>query len=292
MDFIINELSVSGQYSSLENLINHGLIPLSSVLTTIRKYGFNSVLKKSDFWSIPLLPNQTFHELCFSPIARTNDAIRKIKSQIASLQNEPFWDLNSEQKTNTNYYHEKDGNRNPINNSGIAESYERQDCLISFCEGGYNYSLLNVEAVCNQTTDCRKVSNVWNTDILLDVLFKKNILDIPQFIKGKFKQKLDFEEVSTSYGLNLVDATNYSTFYKSFQEFERMTWQQIKTSDAFDYKEFKKNKKTRDYFSDDQWAKGIHKFRIDQKFRCFGYVNNQIFHVLRIDLSHKLSNKG
>lgn len=290
MDFIINELSVKGQYSSLEGLISQGLMPLSSVLTAIRKYGFTSVLKKTDFWNIQLLPGKNLNELCFSSSAR--DAIRKIKNQIASLQNEPFWDLNSKQKTNTNYYHEKDGNRNPINNSGIAESYERQDCLISFCDGGYNYSLLNVEAVCNQTTDCRKVSNVWNTDILLDVLFTKKILDIPQFIKGKFKQKLNFEEVSTSHGLNLINATNYNTFYKSFQEFERMTWQQIKTSDAFDYKEFKKNKKTRDYFSDDQWVKGIHKFRIDEKLRCFGYVNNQIFHVLRIDLSHKLSNKG
>ena len=292
MDFIINELSANFQYATLNDLINQGLRGLSSVLTKIREYGFSNILKKTDFWQIQLLPGQTLQTLCFSQESRRNDAFRKIKSQIASFQNEPFWDLDSKQKANTDYFLEKEGESTPVNNSGIAEAYERSDCLISFCHGNFDYESLNVKTFYCQESNTGVVANVWNVEILLDVLFKRKVLDMSQFIKEKFNKKLNFEGISEDNGLNLINAENYKIFYKSFQEFEQMTWNQIKTSDAFDYKSFKKNRKSRDYFSLDNWNKGIYKFRIDSKIRCFGYVDNQVFHMLRIDLDHVLSDKG
>lgn len=81
-------------------------------------------------------------------------------------------------------------------------------------------------------------------------------------------------------------------FKSTFGKFESLSWQQIATDDGLDYKEFSKNKKTSAYFSDDEWCYGIHKFRIDQKIRCFGNTINGIFHVLRFDLDHKLSDLG
>ena len=45
-------------------------------------------------------------------------------------------------------------------------------------------------------------------------------------------------------------------------------------------------------FSTELWAKGIHKFRVSQEIRCFGYREGDKFHLLRIDLDHVLSDKG
>ena len=53
-----------------------------------------------------------------------------------------------------------------------------------------------------------------------------------------------------------------------------------------------KNKKIKRYFSDDLWKKGVKKFRITQRNRCFGYVDNGVFYVLRFDLDHELSDVG
>lgn len=36
----------------------------------------------------------------------------------------------------------------------------------------------------------------------------------------------------------------------------------------------------------------IFKFRVSEKIRCFGYREKDTFFVLRIDLEHKLSDKG
>ena len=69
-------------------------------------------------------------------------------------------------------------------------------------------------------------------------------------------------------------------------------WIAIATDKGLDYKTYNKNKKSKRYFSDEQWKKGIKKFRITQRNRCFGYVNNGIFYVLRFDLDHELSDVG
>ena len=71
-----------------------------------------------------------------------------------------------------------------------------------------------------------------------------------------------------------------------------MDWNAIATDKGLDYKTYKKNRKSRRYFSDDLWKKGIKKFRIAQRNRCFGYVDNGVFYVLRFDLDHELSDVG
>jgi len=57
-------------------------------------------------------------------------------------------------------------------------------------------------------------------------------------------------------------------------------------------KTYNKNKKSKRYFSDDLWKKGIKKFRITKRNRCFGYLENGIFYVLRFDFEHELSDVG
>ena len=111
-------------------------------------------------------------------------------------------------------------------------------------------------------------------------------------MKNKFCSKLNFDYIDSRNGLNLINKENMNSFLNSFQDFERMTWQQIITSDAFDYKDFHKNRSTRDYFSPEDWDKGVKKFRISQEIRCFGYVLENVFYVRRIDLDHILSDKG
>ena len=60
-------------------------------------------------------------------------------------------------------------------------------------------------------------------------------------------------------------------------------------NNGLDYKTYNKNKKSKRYFSDDLWKKGIKKFRITKRNR---YLENGIFYVLRFDFEHELSDVG
>lgn len=71
-----------------------------------------------------------------------------------------------------------------------------------------------------------------------------------------------------------------------------MDWIAIAMNNGLDYKTYNKNKKSKRYFSDDLWKKGIKKFRITKRNRCFGYLENGIFYVLRFDFEHELSDVG
>ncbi|RLA70977.1 MAG: hypothetical protein DRG24_06135 [Epsilonproteobacteria bacterium] len=71
-----------------------------------------------------------------------------------------------------------------------------------------------------------------------------------------------------------------------------MSWDDIKNSDGLEYKQYKPNKKD-DWFRKTIYSsKDIYKFRITQKYRCFGYRDMDKFFILRFEIDHKKSDKG
>ena len=104
--------------------------------------------------------------------------------------------------------------------------------------------------------------------------------------------KLRFDYISDRYGFDLITDQNINDFLDAFRLFEEKDWHDIIVDNALDYKEFDKNRKTKQYFPDYYWSKGIYKFRISRKYRAFGYRENNIFYVLRFDLDHELSDNG
>lgn len=94
--------------------------------------------------------------------------------------------------------------------------------------------------------------------------------------------------IDDTHGFSLIDNENQNEFIDSFRKFEELDWNAIATDNGLDYKTYNKIKKSKRYFSDNG-RKALKKFRITQRNRCFGYVDNDIFYVLRFDLDHELS---
>lgn len=109
---------------------------------------------------------------------------------------------------------------------------------------------------------------------------------------GNSAQSLISLRLTPRSGLNLIDNVNSAVFIDSFRNFEEKDWQQILTDKGLDYKPFSNNRKTRRFFSTEQWRKVVYKFRIDKEIRCFGHREGDIFYVWRIDLDHRLSDLG
>ncbi|WP_373031749.1 hypothetical protein, partial [Sulfurovum sp.] len=60
---------------------------------------------------------------------------------------------------------------------------------------------------------------------------------------------------------------------------------EISASDGIEYKKY--NNTLSGFTGID-----IYKFRINQKYRCFGYRKGEIFYVLHFETDHKLSDRG
>lgn len=291
MNCILNELSLHGQYKDINDFEKLGVKPLSAVLHDISMLGIELLYKKSDFYNSSVTAHETFNEIIFSQAAKVNDSMRRMKSQLAKLQNEPFWDEDVQHDVNKVYLLIRQGfDDTDVTYTSVAEARARRACLISFAKSEYLSDEFDVRIKEDNTID--SVPNVWKENQLGEVLLRSGNISFECYCNGNRFRKLNFDRLDAKNGFNLISSKNISLFKSTFGKFESLSWQQIATDDGLDYKEFSKNKKTSAYFSDDEWCYGIHKFRIDQKIRCFGNTINGIFYVLRFDLDHKLSDLG
>ncbi len=292
MDCILNELSLNGQYKDMDDFAEQGVKPLSGVLHDISTLGVGLLYKKSDFYNSKVTSDETFHHILFSQAAKVCDSIRRMKSQLAKLQNEPYWDDDVQHDVTKVYLllREKTEGTN-VTLTSVAEAMARKACLISFSKSDFLSKQLCVK-IQNEDTTPHKVPNIWEENQLGDVLLNYGDLSFKSYCKSRKFCKLSFDRLGAKNGFDLLSKENMNLFKSSFEKFESLSWQEIATDDGLDYKEFDKNKRTSLYFSDREWDRGIHKFRISQKIRCYGNTINGVFYVLRFDLEHKLSDLG
>ena len=292
MDHILNELSLVGQFQSVDDFVREGALPLADVLADIAKFGGTLLYKKSDFYQCNALPNMTFFDLVIAGApARTNDSLRKLKSKLALLMNEPHWDLNPKQDEEAIYVMvDNSGKEIDVSGTSIAEALIRKACLVSFSKSAFVQTPIKVkEKSKNAYSD---VENVWRSGQVCDVLQKAGVLSIEDYMIGKYSGKLDFSSIDDKNGFCLINSSNISVFESGFRKFNELPGSQIPMDDALDYKEFHCNANTKRFFHKEMWGKGIRKFRITQEIRCLGYVEDSTFYVLRFDLDHKLSDLG
>lgn len=292
MEHILNELSLTGQYSSVDDFVKNGALPLADVLAEINQFGGSLLYKKSDFYQCKALPNKTFYEIVFACIdARWSDELRMLKSKMASLMNHPFWDTDPKQKETAIYLMvDESGNESNVSGTSVAEAFVRKACLVSFNRSAFEKTIITVKSSTDDADG--NVNNVWQKGQVCEVLRNAGFLSIPDYIVHTYSGKLDFSQIGARNGLELINSENLSLFGSAFKKFNQLSWPLINVDDGLDYKEFEKNRRTRGYFPDEIWNKGVKKFRVDQEKRCFGYVENGTFYVIRIDLDHKLSDLG
>ncbi|KPV58169.1 hypothetical protein QJ48_18180 [Paenibacillus sp. A3] len=79
----------------------------------------------------------------------------------------------------------------------------------------------------------------------------------------------------------------------SFEFFVELSWDDIGRSDGLQYKPYSPSSKHNDWFRNSPYTgKDIYKFRTSQKYRCFGFRENEVFFVLRFERDHEYSDNG
>ena len=94
MEYILNELSLNGQYPGIEEFYTSGLSHINNILNEIR-ISNALLLKKSDFYGREVMPGVQLYQILYNEGARINDSIRRMKVTLGALQKRPYWDENS-----------------------------------------------------------------------------------------------------------------------------------------------------------------------------------------------------
>lgn len=288
MEILLNELSIHNQFTSFEDFKTSALIEIIKFLR-LHKEGCITLFKKSDIYSREVYNGNTLHSLMISSDMGRTDEMRKFKSQLFNIFDDPYWDSKSLCVENSKYLYEE----LLVNNSALAECYERNSSLISLIPSDYSKSLLEVL----KDNIPQDLLNFVNVEALVLNLYTNSHISFEVYCKNFYTlTKLNFSKINSNDSFNLItDSRDEVQFKNSFDMFSEASWSDIiKQGGKGDGKVGLAYEKYHDqnYFiskyslaSDEV----VYKFRVTQKYRGFGYRKKDIFYLLEFDLTHRLS---
>jgi hypothetical protein len=278
-EILINELSLNGQFNSVSEFIEGALIKFNALLNEIK--GPSVLLYKNHmFYESKITEDTTIYNILVSAISRQYDEIRKMKSSLVCLFEEPYWENNQKHSPNLLYLFMG----NCVTGQSLAEACERDRIVISFIHPDFSSERLLILKENTEVT----LDNIVNRIDYIERAYNKNIISCEEYCKKKFRgDKLNFSRINLKESFDLLSKEEESLFIDGFRKFTELTWSQIFDDSALRFKEYKDNK---NYFK--SLNKKIHKFRISRKYRCFGYIEQGIFYVFLFDLTHDLSDDG
>ncbi len=278
MEILINELSLCGQYATVDEFVKLALPPVLSVLKDINPTK-DQLFKKNDFYLSSVTIRDTLYDIFVGTVSRKYDEIRRAKTLLVKLFENPYWEHDQKHSVESTYQYKQ----TDIGGSSLAESCERDKVVLSFKHVDYVDRLLPI----SKDHEVLHIDNLFDKGHYLELCWQRKIIIFEEYCILKFKDsKLNFSQIDLKEGFKIISTTDQHLFFKAFRKFSELPWQQISVDDGLDYKLFNNGQ----YFRNITYP--IHKFRISQKYRCFGYVNGGVFYVLMFDLDHKLSDQG
>jgi len=272
MEILINELSLSGQFKD-ENEFLDSFDNILEIIKLIDKLSF-ILLKEYSFFQAKITTTLMLNDF----LKLRTDRARKMKQFILKLSNNPpYWNETKKHNCSSNKYLL---NNNDICNTSLAESCERDRTILSFAHSDF----LNTDIEIQKDSNSIKIYNFIDKYHFLDYLLSTSQIEPLKYCQIKFKNSnLNFSLLDDIYGFNILNSSQQKEFINTFHSFSKMSWENIVSSDGLQYKRYKGNEFKQQI---------IYKFRVTQKYRCFGYRQDNEFFVLRFEIDHKISDNG
>jgi hypothetical protein len=126
MQILLNELSLSAQFTSVDNFVQQGVLNLLRVLSELKDE--DEILKKYNFYSYHVTSTHSVHDVLTGSVSRTFDELRKFKIHLSKVLDKPYWEEDQRHNNQSNYLF----GTNSVVGSSIAEACERDRVIISF----------------------------------------------------------------------------------------------------------------------------------------------------------------
>ncbi|MDR3188014.1 MAG: hypothetical protein LBT94_02360, partial [Prevotellaceae bacterium] len=177
MDILINELSLTGQFLSVEHFANEGLRPFAATLKEIT-LSQNVLYKKCDLWSHLVTNNANLHSILVGEASRQYDEVRKFKGQLASLL-EPYWENDRRHSPDCEYLY----NAKNVCGQSLAEACERDKVVVSFTTHG-DFSEMQLDIIKNQQKTT--VDNLYAKGHYVEFAYQRQAISDTDYFEWKF----------------------------------------------------------------------------------------------------------
>lgn len=167
----MNELSLSGQYASIEFFVEQILPSLITVLDEVQNLSKATIYKNQQFYLSKVTRIDTIHDILVGKLSRQYTSIRKFKTQLHSiLFAEPYWEPTRKHLEGDSYTYKG----NNVCNHSVAEACERDKIIVSFRDS----ELFQEETLSILKNDTEKmvIDNLFNAGHYSNVLHQRGII--------------------------------------------------------------------------------------------------------------------
>lgn len=282
MDILINELSLHSQFNNETDFFD-SLKENLKIIKLIEVLSFN-LLKKYDFYSYNVTDKLDLNSIIK---IKGNDEVTRFKSLLSRLINDPpYWENEQKHSSSDEYICTQ---TELTSGYSIAEACERDKTIMSFKSDKFLDEVISVL----KNGENHEIYNSIKKYSFLDYLYNNEKISEIDYCKYRFDSNLDFSNLDNEeFGFEILEDSETKNFIGTFKKFSEMSWENISKDDGLQYKPYNASDKENIFKNTKFFGKNIYKFRTSQKYRCFGYRENDKFYVLRFETDHKASDKG
>jgi hypothetical protein len=286
MEIMVNELSLDGTFVDLEEFWKslRNIIKLQEIM----KNSTVTLLKHHELYHRKITSQHTLYDVFKDNSFKITTEIRVFKRLLRNLMNDhPFWTDDQKHKSTDIY---KCDYTVETHGYSLAEACERDKYVLSFDHNLFKQDTLNITK--NGTNI--NILNIYEPIVFTEWLYELGEIDPIIFCRYRFVgTNLSFEYMEEKFGFGNLELNEIRAFISIFKMFVSMDWGEINKHDGLDYKPYNPSSKKRDWFLNSPHNnRSIYKFRVSEKYRCFGFREEDTFYVLRFETDHKVSDHG
>lgn len=280
----LNELSLEGQFKNLDSFFDE-IKPVMKCLKYVKEQG-EKIYKSSDFYGRKITPDKTWNDLR----GEKSDMAKRLKSLLLSTTDSPpFWDLEEMGQDLSAMYKWNDLD---VSGTSIAEGAEMRGILFSFPHEKFADKTLNV--IKNE----KHMLNVFSASSMKSFnewLWKNENIDIYDYLNRRYEgTRLNFSRLEREHGFDYFEKDEICDCIRAFDRFVQLEdWNEVFQDKSLVYKRYSPSSKGKNWFLTSKYSdKQIDKFRCVNPKRCFGFRDDGIFYVLRMERDHSVSDNG
>ena len=161
MDVILNEYSLQGQFSSMEEFISE-LGNVVGCIKLIRKNPINKIYKTKDFYNAQITSNEYIYDM--KRVISAEDALKSFQLSLDAEVYDcpPYWDDDFKQSMEAKYFWENQD----VSATGMAEAAVTSNQLLSFRMDGLVDAIVEIEEFLSASQ-----KNIFEVDSIFSVKY-------------------------------------------------------------------------------------------------------------------------
>lgn len=177
MEIIFNDYSLSSQFNTWD-VFAESLIEYTLPLLEILKNCSSLILKKFQSYDLHITPELSLNDFLNSNKFRGYPEVQKLRSLLANLRDEPYWETNPLTETTATYRTDYIGMFAGNEPNCFSEAYERDKIILSIEHNDFKMEDFIVEK--NDIPE--RINNFYNKNSALSILFQKNYISFSNFL--------------------------------------------------------------------------------------------------------------